>query len=92
MKLIIVLRDSVANKVMNVHIEDNEMTMQRNLRFACASIVGSAINPAEIEIICAGKLNDITGEIIPVNDIPSTYLSEFMPKEEQDGEETCCEV
>ena len=70
MKLLIVLRDTVANKVINVSVEDNELTLQRNLGFACETLKGSPLNPFDIEVICSGGLNEITGEIIPTKSLP----------------------
>lgn len=91
-KFVVVLRDKVAENVLNIMLEDNEMTLQRNLEFAVKHFENTPVRLQDIEVLVNATLDTKTGVIECIDeDVPSATLDMFR-KEISEDESTCCEV
>lgn len=89
-KFVIAVIDVVAEKVLNLMVEENELTLQRNIEFVSKSIDGSAIRPQDVLIKVVGLLDSKTGVIESPNEVITINLADYCRKEK--NEEVTSEI
>lgn len=84
MKLVVALYDNVAENVLNLMVEDNDLTLERNLQFALENLKNSPIRPQDVDVRVVAKLDTVLGTVTPVEPVISTCLSEFVKGDTND--------
>lgn len=92
-KLIVALVDVVAENVINLMVEDNALTLQRNMEFVIKQFENSPIRYQDIMVKVIGLMDPKTGLVeLPDDDAIEICLADYVRKDDETNgrEDTAC--